>query len=368
MKKISFCITCMNRLHHIQETLPKNIQDNYLPNEVEFVLLDYNSSDGLEEWVKTSMSEHIKSGILTYYKTLDATNYLRSHSRNVSFRLAQGHVVCNLDADNFLGKGFAIEMIKEFEQKQHIFYTSDLSSKDAYGRVCLLKTDFLAIRGYNEALVGYGYEDDDLFIRLEKHGLKHLYYHNQDFNHAISHSKLERINNEPIYTKLLSVYLSYIDPFTTEVLFLYNNGTCEYMTLIERGYGRMIKNPSKEAAQSQTRNRIFVKEAPQKSIWEKSSNNLIVLKYGEQKIEFAGNASSFRIDDRSFHKIEDSGLITTIILVTSIVLNEEKSLQALVSSEIVNPAGFGKDKVYKNFNSECIVLDESKIPVGIKVR
>jgi hypothetical protein len=28
--KISFCITCMNRLSHLQETLPKNIHDNYL--------------------------------------------------------------------------------------------------------------------------------------------------------------------------------------------------------------------------------------------------------------------------------------------------------------------------------------------------
>lgn len=359
MKKISFCITCMNRLHHIQETLPKNIEDNYLPNDVEFVLLDYNSSDGLEDWVKTSMSDHIESGILAYYKTFDATGYLRSHSRNVSFRLAQGHIVCNLDADNFLGKGFAAEMIKEFEQKQNIFYTSDLSSKDAYGRVCLLKTDFMTIRGYNEALVGYGYEDDDLFIRLEKQGLTHLYYHNQEFNHAISHSKFERINNEPIYNKLLSVYLSYIDPFTTEVLFLYKDGTCEYMTLIERGYGRMIKNPSKEAAQNQTRNRIFVREAPRESVWTKSSNHLLLLKYEKEEIQFESGALSFKIGDRSFYKIENQELITTIVLVTSIVLNEDRSLQTFVSNETVNPAGFGNDKVYKNFNSECIVLDES---------
>jgi hypothetical protein len=348
----------MNRLHHIRETLPKNIIDNYLPNDIEFVLLDYNSSDRLEEWVKTSMNEHIQSGILTYYKTPDATHYLRSHSRSVSFRLAQGHIVCNLDADNFLGKGFAVEMIKEFEQKENMFYTSDLSSKDAYGRVCLLKTDFLAVRGYNEALVGYGYEDDDLFIRLEKQGLKHLHYHNQDFNQAIQHSKFERINNEPIYNKLSSVYLSYIDPFTTKVLFLYNDYTYEYMTLIERGYGRMIKNPSNEAAQNQTRNRIFVKEAPRKSVWAKSSNNLILLKYGEKEIKFEDNMPSFGICGRKFHKIEDKNLITTIVLVTSIVLNEGKSLQTLISSNAVNLTGFGKSKIYRNFNdSEFIVLD-----------
>ena len=48
MKQISFCITCMNRLKHLQETLEKNILDNFLVDEVEFVVLDYNSQDGLE--------------------------------------------------------------------------------------------------------------------------------------------------------------------------------------------------------------------------------------------------------------------------------------------------------------------------------
>ena len=46
MKQISFCITCMNRLKHLQETLEKNILDNFLVDEVEFVVLDYNSQDG----------------------------------------------------------------------------------------------------------------------------------------------------------------------------------------------------------------------------------------------------------------------------------------------------------------------------------
>ena len=59
MKQISFCITCMNRLKHLQETLEKNILDNFLVDEVEFVVLDYNSQDGLEEWIAQSMMKYI---------------------------------------------------------------------------------------------------------------------------------------------------------------------------------------------------------------------------------------------------------------------------------------------------------------------
>ena len=64
MKQISFCITCMNRLKHLQETLEKNILDNFLVDEVEFVVLDYNSQDGLEEWIAQSMMKYIEMGIL----------------------------------------------------------------------------------------------------------------------------------------------------------------------------------------------------------------------------------------------------------------------------------------------------------------
>ena len=41
----------MNRLYHIRETLPRNVRDNKDYPYVEFVLLDYGSDDGLEDWV-----------------------------------------------------------------------------------------------------------------------------------------------------------------------------------------------------------------------------------------------------------------------------------------------------------------------------
>jgi len=43
-KQLAFCVTSMNRLSHIQQTLIKNMEDNFLPDKVEFILLDYNST------------------------------------------------------------------------------------------------------------------------------------------------------------------------------------------------------------------------------------------------------------------------------------------------------------------------------------
>src|SRR6187402_102950 len=102
MKKnrISFCTVCMNRIEHLKQTLPKNIEDNIAYGNLEFLLLDYNSKDGLEEWVESEMKEYIDKGILHYYKTTEPEYFHRSHSRNMIIKKATGDIVCNIDADN----------------------------------------------------------------------------------------------------------------------------------------------------------------------------------------------------------------------------------------------------------------------------
>ena len=87
------------------------------------------------------------------------------------FRLAEGEVVCNLHADNYLGRGFAEFMLKEFNNKERLFYTSNLCYRDVFGRACLERKEFVEARGYNEVFVGYGLEDVEFFNRLLCEGL-----------------------------------------------------------------------------------------------------------------------------------------------------------------------------------------------------
>ena len=351
-KKISFCITCMNRLHHVQKTLPKNIEDNYLPDDVEFVLLDYNSKDGLEQWVQQNMQSYIDVGILNYYKTMDSEYYLRSHSRNMAFRLASGEILCNLDADNFLGEGFAVEMIKEFAQQSTIFYTSDFSSADAFGRVCVLQKDFLAIHGYNEAFAGYGYEDNDLFARLKKHQLKHLQYYNKSFNNAIKHPKLERINNESIHNELFAAYISYIDPFASEILFLYNDLSFKSIVLNDIGHADLIKNPSGELKQSLGILSTFLTKDPKIGVWRKGKTEYqVALQYNHEEVQVDMKLSVFNIGDKNFYKIEDNDFLISVICASNTAINEWISIQMINSGKVVNPNGFGKGVVYKNLNN-----------------
>src|SRR5690349_9158200 len=98
---ISFCIVCMNRLHQLEETLLQNIKDNEGYDNLEFVVLNYNSQDGMDEWVREHLSDYISIGKVNYYKTSEPTIFSHSHSKNLMFKLAKGDIVCNVNADNY---------------------------------------------------------------------------------------------------------------------------------------------------------------------------------------------------------------------------------------------------------------------------
>lgn len=346
--KISFCITCMNRLSHIQETLPRNIKDNYCLGEVEFVLLDYNSSDGLEDWVKSNMENHIKTGILAYYKTLDPQTYLRSHSRNIAFKLANGQIVCNLDADNFLGKDFAADMISRFSISESIFYTSDLTSPDVYGRVLLLKKDFLDVNGYDESLVGYGFEDLDLFHRLKRKGLTQHYFFNRDYYRAIMHPIEDRVSQEAISTNIDKMYLSYNNPNETEVLLFNKDKTYEHGILLDNRYSVFTESLN-ETDTIKESNRVLLKNYIETGLWNMKSDDIIFnFKSNHHNVMY--DSSQFNIGENLFFKVDDLELKNTVILFLSMAMNEKKFVESINQNHLVNQYGFGKDIVYKNFN------------------
>ena len=61
----------MNRFHQIEQTLIKNLEDNWEDREnVEFVLMDINSKDGFRKWIREQdLSKYTESGYLRYYET-----------------------------------------------------------------------------------------------------------------------------------------------------------------------------------------------------------------------------------------------------------------------------------------------------------
>jgi hypothetical protein len=191
---ISFCTNCMNRLFHLKNTIEANIESNVDYGNVEFVLVNYNSKDGMHEWVKKHLMHHIESGILNYYYTKDPEYFHMSKAKNLAHRLAKNEIVCNLDGDNFTGKDFAYYINYLFNQhgSENIFHFK----KDPYwgceGRIVLTKDNFYNLGGYDESFHPAGHQDHDLIFRGKAVGLEYSKIKIENFLRYLSNSTKEK--------------------------------------------------------------------------------------------------------------------------------------------------------------------------------
>lgn len=237
--KISICTTCMNRAEDVKQTLLQNIADNIGYGKVEFVLLNYNSTDGLDRWVKDEAANYIDNGILNYYRTYEPKFYSMTHSRNVAFKLAQGDIVNNVDSDHFTNPGFAerINLLANQGVKKPMFIKSSQKNR---GRIGFFKKQFMWLGGYNEYIRGYGFDDEDLRIRACAVGFIALKFGGQFFSHVQDHKRHPVKNYENKdwkYTQRLNTMISILNYFGG--YFVANKGRLW-------GKARVIKNFSEE--------------------------------------------------------------------------------------------------------------------------
>ena len=167
---VSFYTTCKNRLEHLRVTLPKNLSNHAADENVEFVVLDYDSGDGLEEWIKGNMMGYIESGKLSYYRVTGYPKFQMSHSKNVAAKLTKGSILCNIDSDNETGHMFSEWLRKSVRNGR--WAGTESFTDDFGGRQAFTRSDFYALAGFDEQLVGWGSDDFDIAARAGLIGLK----------------------------------------------------------------------------------------------------------------------------------------------------------------------------------------------------
>lgn len=185
--KLTLCTPCMNRSHHLKRTLAPNLE-NLIPfgSVVEWVIVNYNSRDGMDELLKDYVSLTV-SGNLTYYRTTDFPYFHHSHAKNLSHILASGDYVMSLDADNFIDIDGISKILLRFYQ------SPDALIQGLGGLIGLRKSHFLSIGGYDEDFHGWGHEDNDLVMRAKQLGL--TYFQSDWLSRRIEHSDEERVEN-----------------------------------------------------------------------------------------------------------------------------------------------------------------------------
>lgn len=169
---ISFCTVCKGRLWQLKQTIFHNL--NQLETDCELVLLDYQSPDGLEEFIKTNFNNELKSGKLRCFKLLNDYNYSSPYAKNVVHKLAKGNILFNLDGDNFIQEGL-IDVLRKLPKDTVLngLPKGRPSDTGSFGRLGYHVDLFNSVCGYNEHLIGMSKGDDiDLIQRALKQGFK----------------------------------------------------------------------------------------------------------------------------------------------------------------------------------------------------
>lgn len=352
--KISFCTVCMNRLENLKQTLPKNIADNISYGNIEFVVLNYNSKDGLDEWIANAMAHYLKIGVLVYIKTDEPQYFLRSHSKNIAAKRASGDIICNVDADNFIGKGFADHINERFTKYKNSYLAVKKSSgrRDCYGRICVLKNDFLAVTGYDESMTDYGFEDFDLTNRLELIGKKAKYISNEKFLKVLNHDDDTRLENESNINEIEKIYIKYINHYSSELFYFFKYGDyLKGIVIMNRmRYSDCIQNIFKKNRKDEYTNSLL-NSAWEKGTWHKDEFG-IKLKSLKKETQLIltkkGQLRDRKNDGEVYYECEKAVVFQELVMFLSQITNRIKMAHNKKEKRIRVNDVFGETKLVEN--------------------
>lgn len=197
--KISFCTTCMDRLFHLKQTYLCSLENTRSYSQREFILLNYNSKDDIDEWVLNNLEEFIKTGLVKYYKTTEPTKWFAAHAKNVSQKVATGDILVNLDCDNILVQGYCEYLQNLFARKDIIVASesADLRGNNGCcGMISSFRDHFYNVRGYDENYHdGWCMDDTNYQYRCRMHNHLELIIQDKKYSHCLDHSNEIRTKN-----------------------------------------------------------------------------------------------------------------------------------------------------------------------------
>src|SRR5208283_3062821 len=162
--RLSIVTCCKGRLEHLRRALPTFVGQS----ESEVIVVDYDCPDRTKDWVAAHFPT-VRIAVVT-----EAPIFNVSRARNVGARLALAPWLAFCDADNLLAPSFAAEILARMLPGMYLRAlrkTPFGPTKQWIPLVCEAAT-FWAVGGYDDALRGWGPEDEEFIDRLDRSGIK----------------------------------------------------------------------------------------------------------------------------------------------------------------------------------------------------
>lgn len=192
---VSLIAACKDRNQSLSLALPSW---DGIKGVKEIVLVDWGSKDDI--FIDMPFLDGLlKKGKLSLLRvTVD--EWVLGRAYNLAAQAAVGDVLLKVDCDTVVEKQF----LSVHSPRKGVFYTVHWGTERNENEQALRgvwmanKADFWNVGGYDERIIGYGYEDVDLYSRLEKAGLSTNPIDLGTLRHSISDTLLwERENKGP---------------------------------------------------------------------------------------------------------------------------------------------------------------------------
>ena len=166
-QRLSITTGSLDRLEHLRRSLPTWLASP-VPDEI--VVVDWGNKIPLQESLRDFDDPR-----LVIART-EQEHWQNSKCHNLELQLASCPRILRLDNDCLLKPNF----FERHPLRESCFFAGNWQpiptedSRNLAGTLYIHTADVLAINGYNERLVYYGNEDDDLYDRLIAGGLRRL--------------------------------------------------------------------------------------------------------------------------------------------------------------------------------------------------
>lgn len=189
----------MNRHQTLSRVLPKW---RLVENVSEILILDWSSSPPLLPSVQLAAAEDPRVRLL---RVEQEPQWVLSRAYNLAIRATSFDTIMRMDCDYTLDPRFVaahnLDSSASPISKQPLFYAGNYqharneNEVHLNGAVYIKRAHFLAIGGYDERIQTYGWDDEDLYTRLEQSGLRK---HNISYDHVthVPHDDSDRAQRD----------------------------------------------------------------------------------------------------------------------------------------------------------------------------
>lgn len=162
--KITYVTTCKGRLHHLERTLPTAL----LQADAEWVVVDYGCPDRAGDWVQARYPQ------VRVVRVTDDPGFCAARARNLGAAAAKSPWIAFFDADVELAPDLFARLSPRLAPGH--FFLPDSGDPNTWGSCLVERAAFLDVGGYDEAIDGWGGEDNDLYTALSIRGVQRSFY------------------------------------------------------------------------------------------------------------------------------------------------------------------------------------------------